>query len=316
MKDLVFKRADVIVGVTTVAFSKNDILVNKLNGLGFRSVKTNLAGKRFERSELIAFLSNCQAAIVGLDQIDEALLERLPNLKVIAKYGVGLDNIDLIACEKHGVEVLHTQGVNKRSVSEMALGFMLSLLRNLYVTSNDLKSGSWNKNGGVQLSDKHIGIIGVGHIGKDLIKLLKPFNCNILVNDIIDLTDFADANGLTVVSKEQIYRQCDVITIHTPQTESTANLLNRNTFAQMKSNAIIINTARGGIVNLEDLKQALISHQIGGAALDVYDTEPPTDTALLNIPNLMNTPHIGGNAREAVESMGQAAIDHLTNYFN
>ncbi|WP_420319322.1 phosphoglycerate dehydrogenase [Ekhidna sp.] len=307
-------KSDIIVGVTTVAFSKNQDLVNHINSLGFKKVKTNIAGKRLQRSELIEFLSDCNAGIVGLDIIDEDLLMSLPELKVISKYGVGLDNIDLRASERLGVHILHTEGVNKRSVSEMALGFILSLLRNLYITSNQLKKGTWNKSGGVQLTEKTVGIIGLGNIGKDLVQLLKPFNCQILINDIIDLGDYAEENGLVIASKQQIFKQADAISVHTPFTPETANLFNKNTFELMKPGAIIINTARGGIVNLDDLKDALKMGHIGGAAIDVYDTEPPTDVELLNIPNLLNTPHIGGNAKEAVQAMGQAAIINLTNY--
>lgn len=305
------KPSDLTIGVTTVAFSKNEILVNELQNLEYGKIKTNVGGNRFSRSELVDFLSDCQGAIVGLDKVDDSLLSDLPNLKIIAKYGVGLDNIDLNACEKHGVKVVHTQGVNKRSVSELALGSILSLLRNVYVTSNDLKNGRWNKNGGRQLSDKVVGIIGLGHIGKDLVELLQPFNCRILVNDIVDQTNYYKENGLYEVTKDVMYEQADVISIHTPLNESTSNLFDKKVFAMMKSNAILINTARGGIINLSDLKWALKSGEIAGASIDVYDSEPPSDIELISIPNLINTPHIGGNAYEAVLAMGRASIDNL-----
>ncbi|WP_084373197.1 phosphoglycerate dehydrogenase [Reichenbachiella faecimaris] len=303
------------VAVTTVAFSKNEQLVNQLNQSGFESIKTNTAGKRFERDELIDYLSDCDAAIVGLDKIDDELLKMLPKLKVISKYGVGLDNIDLKSCESRDITVLHTQGVNRRSVSEMALGFMICLSRNLYTGSNELKLGLWNKNGGQQISGKTIGIIGVGNIGKDLIALLKPFNCTILVNDIIDQADYYAENNLEEVSKSELIRRSDIISIHTPLTEETMYLINKDRLAEMKPSAIVINTARGGIINQNDLKNALKNKLIAGAAIDAYETEPPEDSDLLAIPNLMNTPHIGGNAREAVIAMGHSAIDNLTKFY-
>jgi D-3-phosphoglycerate dehydrogenase len=306
---------EITIGVTTVAFSKNKELVAQLKSLGFLLVKINEDGKRFERADLMKFLVDCEIAIVGLDKVDVELLESLPKLKAISKYGVGLDNIDLLACKSRGVDVLHTQGVNKRSVSEMALGFMLSLMRNLYVTSNQLKEGRWNKNGGVQLSEKTVGIMGMGNIGKDFVRLLKPFNCRNLINDIFDLTEYSKEDDLIVASKEQIFREADAISVHTPLNYETTNLFNEGTFGLMKPGSVLINTARGGIVNLNDLKKALKKGLIGGAAIDVYDTEPPEDTELLSIPNLLNTPHIGGNSEEAVEAMGQAAIYHVTNYF-
>lgn len=306
---------DITVGVTTVAFSKNDALMAQIRSIGFKKVKRNEEFKRFTKSELISYLKDCDAAIVGLDMITEEVLEQLPKLKLISKYGVGLNNIDLEACKNRNVKVLYPKGVNKRSVSEMALGFMISLSRNLYVTSNLLKNDEWHKSGGFQISNKTIGIIGVGHIGKDLVHLLKPFDCNILVNDIIDQEEYYKSNGLTHVTKDELFRQSDIITMHTPLTKQTEQLIRKETIDIMKPSAIIINTARGEIVNLQDLKEGLKSGKIGGAALDVYDAEPPTDKELIGIPNLMNTPHIGGNSREAVMAMGEAAIDYVEDFF-
>ena len=306
---------DITIGVTTVAFSKNDALMAQINSIGFKKVKKNEEFKRFTKEELINFLIDCDAAIVGLDMITANVLEQLPKLKVISKYGVGLNNIDFDACKNFNVQILHSKGVNKRSVSEMALGFMLSLSRNLYVTSNLLKNNNWHKSGGFQLSNKTIGIIGVGHIGKDLVELLSPFNCNILVNDIINQSEYYQRKGLIHVEKEELFKQSDIITIHTPLTKQTEQLIRKDTINIMKASVIIINTARGEIVNLQDLKVGLKNGTIGGAGLDVYDTEPPTDIELLSIPNLMNTPHIGGNAREAVTAMGDAAIANVVNFF-
>ncbi|MEL4307320.1 phosphoglycerate dehydrogenase [Joostella sp. CR20] len=306
----------IVIGVTTIAFSKNEDLISELRSKGFKKVKKNEEGKRFTQSELISFLQDCQAAIVGLDIINEEVLSKLPNLRVISKYGVGLDNIDFDACERYNVKVFFPEGVNKRSVSEMTLGFMLSLCRNLYTTSNLLKNKIWNKSGGIQLSEKTIGVIGVGNVGKDLITLLKPFGCRVLVNDIVSQEEYYLENGLESVSKEEIFSKSDVITIHTPLNEGTMNLFNKEVFLRMKKEAFIINTSRGGVINLNDLKWALKRNEIAGAAIDVYDSEPPEDYELISIPNLMNTPHIGGNSREAVKAMGQAAISNVCNYYD
>ena len=136
-----------------------------------------------------------------------------------------------------------------------------------------------------------------------------------MVNDILDQTDYYKTKKLKKVSKQELYSKADIITIHTPLTEETVNLIRKDTIAMMKPSTIVINTARGEIVNLKDLKEALKSGDIGGAALDVYDTEPPTDKELIQIPNLMNTPHIGGNAHEAVIAMGDAAIENIEQGF-
>ncbi len=301
------------VKVSNISFSLNDYLVNRLKQ-DFPDAEVNAAGKRLKGDELVQYLSGADAVIVGLEQIDAGVLDRLPGIKMISKYGVGLDNIDLDACKQRSVEVGWTGGVNKRSVAEMTLGFMLALSRNLYTTSNDLKQGTWTKSGGTQLTGKTVGIIGLGNIGKELVELLQPFRCKILVNDIADVSDFLLQHAITAVSKEELYAEADIITIHTPFTSETANLFNREAFEKMKRTAILINTARGGIVNETDLKQALTDKLIAGAALDVYEVEPPADMSLLSLPNLICTPHTGGNSYEAVIAMGVSAISHLINY--
>lgn len=303
------------IAITSPSFSNNIILQNELHKY-FIDTKLNSNGKRFNEEELIEYLNDADAIIVGLEKIDDKLLSNLPRLKVISKYGVGLNNIDLEACKKHNITIGWTGGVNRLSVAEMTLGYMLMLCRNLYITSNELKQGIWNKSGGFQLSGKIIGIIGVGYIGKEVIRLLQPFGCTILVNDIIDQNNYYSEHHLQESSKEEIYAQADIITLHTPLDKSTEGMINRSVFSAMKSSAFILNSARGGIINENDLKWALQNHVIAGAAIDAYIEEPPTDSDLLSLPNLICTPHIGGNAREAVEAMGLSAIYHLRKYFN
>lgn len=300
-----------VVGVTAVAFSRDKERVNELKQAFDGEVLINDKQIRFTPDELIPFLKKCDYAIVGLDKITDEVLTQCPNLKIISKYGVGLDNIDFEACDKHNVKVVYPKGVNKRSATEEVIGSAISLLRNLYVTSNLLKKGEWLVQGGKQLTGRIVGIIGIGHIGKDLIEVLKPFNCEILVNDIIDQSDYYKSVGVTEVTKEELYKRSDVITVHTPLTTETTRMLNAQAFELMKDTAIVINCARGGIVDENALKDALINKKIGGAALDVYEKEPASDKELLEIPNLMCMPHIGGNAIEAVQAMGMAAIHNL-----
>lgn len=302
------------IAITSASFSKEDTLVEQLRKK-FDHIKSNPSGKVLYENDLIPFLENTDAAIIGLDQITLKVLDACPRLKFISKYGVGLDNIDQTACEKKGVKIGWSGGINKRSVSEMALGFMISLCRNLYTTSQELSHGNWIKNGGYQLTDKTVGIIGVGNIGKDLISLLKPFNCTILANDIIDQTDYYNKHHITHVDKETLFKKADIVSIHTPLTPETTHLIHAKTLSLMHPNSCVINTARGGIVNLKDLKKALIDNQIKGAALDVYEKEPPSDLELLGLHNLFCTPHIGGNARESILAMGNSAIKHLCTFY-
>ena len=303
------------VAVTSKSFSKNNILINELKKY-FDDVKLNHATKKLNDEELIEFLQDCDGVIIALEDINKYVIDSLPKLKVVSKFGVGLDNIDLEYCEKQNIKIGWVGGINRQSVAEMALGFMLMLIRNLYESSNKLSDGMWDKNGGYSLYGKTIGIIGVGHIAKELIKLLKPFGCKILVNDIINQEQYYKENSLEEVSKECIFKNSDIITLHTPLNSDTKYLINSDSLKLMKKTSFIINTARGDLVNLGDLKYALQNSLIAGGAIDVYDSEPPQDRELLGLENLICTPHIGGNSNEAVLAMGRSAINLLKELLN
>lgn len=303
------------VAVTSKSFSKNEILIEEFKK-NFNEIKLNHSSKKLTDEELIDFLKDCDGAIVALEEFNKKVIDNLPNIKAVSKFGVGLNNIDIEYAKSRNIKIGWEKGVNKQSVAEMTLGFMLMLIRNLYVTSNLLSNGIWQKNGGYSLYNKTIGIIGVGNIGQELINLLKAFNCTILVNDVINQDEYYKNHNLKEVSKEEIFRHSDIITIHTPLNEQTNNLININTLQLMKKSAFLINTARGEIVNLNDLKLALKTNLIAGAAIDVYHEEPPKDLELLCLPNLICTPHIGGNSEEAVLAMGRSAIKQLKDLLN
>ena len=302
------------IAATSPSFSKNKKLQKEVYKY-FPNAKLNLEGKKFSQNELIEFLKDADAVIVGLDPINEEVLNKCPNIKIVAKYGVGLNNIDIELCKKRKISIGWTGGVNKLSVAEMALGFMLMFARNLFIASNELKSGKWNKSAGFQLSGKTVGIIGLGHIGKEIVRLIKPFGCNILANDIVDQDDFFIENNIEKASKQEIFKTCDFVTINTPHNDTTNNMVDINVLKIMKNSAYILNIARGGIINEGDLKHALKNNIIAGAAIDAYSEEPPSDKEFLELPNLICTPHIGGNAKEADEAMGMSAIKHLREFY-
>lgn len=301
-----------IIAVTSKSFSRNQKLIAELKKqFPEAELRLQLKPIGLSREETIEFLSGCEKAIIALEEINDEVLSQLPLLKQISKFGVGLNNIDLSACEKHQVKVGWTGGVNKISVAEMTLGFMLGLSRNLFLSAFHLNEGNWKKDGGFQLSGKTIGIIGIGHIGKEVIRLLNPFNCKILANDILDQTDYYQSVGATKASKEEIYAQSDIITIHTPLNESTKELLCLETFRKFRKKPYIINTARGGIIKEADLKPALEQELISGAAIDAFISEPLDIEEIYSHKRIICTPHIGGNAKEAVQAMGLSAIENL-----
>ncbi|MEM3091175.1 MAG: phosphoglycerate dehydrogenase [Candidatus Pacearchaeota archaeon] len=307
------------IAVSVVSFSNNRELVEELKKY-FPDYTLNNLGRRYTLEELIESLRDADAAIIGLDRINESVLKHCPKLKFIAKHGIGVDKIDFEACEKYGVKVKLQEGINKRSVAELTLGLMLGLIRGAYTSSLELKNNVWNKYGneGRNLSGKTIGIIGVGNIGKDLVSLLKPFECNILVNDIREDSEqkkFYKENNLKEFSKEEIYKFSDIITIHTPLTELTRNMITKREFRLMKPDSFLINTARGEIVNEDDLIWALKNKVIAGAGLDVYSGEIPQNVELLTLKNVYCTPHIGGTSKESILALGYNAIKNLRDYF-
>ena len=300
--------------VTPPAFCKSEYLKSKLSSL-FPNTVYSQKNNYLSESELIGFLKNADAAIIGRDSITKATLEALPQLKIISKYGVGLDNLDIFSIKEKGVELAVTAGTNKRSVAELALSFMLGLCHRTFIGAERIKRGEWIREGGHNLSGKTIGIIGCGNVGKEVVHLLKPFGCVILVCDIEDRSEFCRDQEVTESSIGSLIEKSDIVTLHVPLTDLTRNMIDETVLRKMQANAYLINTSRGAVVNPSALHKALVSGEISGAALDVFCSEPPDDMAFLELPNLMVTPHIGGNSVEAVEAMGQAAIDNLVEFF-
>ena len=181
---------------------------------------------------------------------------------------------------------------------------MLGLCRDVFKSGLKLKKSKQEKEGGFQLSGKTVGIIGCGHIGSDVIKLLAPIECNLLVRDIVDKSNFCRDQGVSESSLEEVIEQSDLISLHVPY------MVDENFLLKIKPTDFLVNTCRGEVVDQNALKKSLEKQTIAGAALDVFIGEPPTDSEFLSLPNLMVTPHIGGNAKEAVEAMGLSAINH------
>lgn len=290
------------VAVTSRSFSKNSILREALSNC-YEHVTFNDSGKTLESDSLIRFLHNHEMAIIGLERITKAVLEQLPQLKVISRFGVGLDTLDLEAIKHHGIRLTYTAGANKRAVAELVIAFAINMLRTLPMANQALLNGQWQQHKGRQLSAKTVGIIGFGAIGQDLAALLKPFGCKILAYDIVV------KQPLTL---ETLLQEADIVTVHLPLNDSTRNLLSAETLSCMKSNAILINTSRGGIIDENAVKCMLKQNLLAGAAFDVFTTEPPQDQELLSLPNFFATPHLGGSTEEAILAMGFAAIDGLS----
>lgn len=298
------------VAVCSRSFSRNPVLRAELSAR-YERVTFNDAGLQLQGAALVEFLRGHDKAITALERIDDFVLSRLPELKVIGKYGVGLDMIDMAAMRRHGKRLGWTGGVNRRSVSELVVAFAISMLRQVPAANREVVNGGWRQHTGGLLSGRTVGIVGCGHVGKDLAGLLKPFGCTILANDIRDYAEFYRAHDIDAVSLEELLRRSDVVSLHLPLDETTQNILGADRLAVMKPSAILINTARGGLVDEAALKAALKDKRIAAAAFDVFTNEPPQDRELIALPNFLATPHIGGSAEEAILAMGRSAIEGL-----
>lgn len=300
------------IAVASRSFSRHPVLRAELLDR-YEIVTFNDAGLSLAGDALVDFLSGHDKAITALEKLDEATLARLPELKVIGKYGVGLDMIDLAALARLGKKLGWTGGVNKRSVSELVIAAAIALLRHIPAGNALVRDGSWRQLMGRQLSQRSVGIVGCGHVGKDLAVLLKAFGCRVLAHDIKDFPDFYAAHDIEPMGLEALLAEADIVTLHLPLDASTQAILPAGRLGLMRPGAILINMARGGLVDEAALKAMLADGRLAGAAFDVFAEEPPTDLELLRLPNMLALPHIGGSAEEAVLAMGRAAIAGLDN---
>lgn len=295
-----------MIAVTSRSFSRHPVLRQELLDR-YEDVRFNDAGLSLRGDELVQFLQGCEKAIVALEPIDDALLERLPELRVISKVGVGLDTVDVAAVERRGIRLAWRPGTNSRSVTELALALVISALRRLPQASEELRRGGWSQPKGTLLSGKTVGIVGFGHAGRDLASLLRPFECRLLVADVQPV----DEPGVEHVELDELLAEADVVSLHVTLDDSTRGLVDRRRLELMKPSAVLVNTARGGLVDEPALAELLREGRLAAAAFDVFALEPPGDSALLGLPNFLGTPHIGGSTEEAILAMGRAAIDGL-----
>jgi D-3-phosphoglycerate dehydrogenase len=233
------------------------------------------------------------ATKVGKEMVDKA-----KKLKLVIRGGVGLDNIDVAYCEKKGIRVMNTPEASSVAVAELTFALMLGLIRNLVKAHTSMQKGEWKKElKGSELYRKTLGIIGLGRIGTEVAKRAKAFGMRVIAFERTPKkTEFAE-----MVSFETLLKESDIITLHVPLTEETANMINKKTINKMKDGVILINTARGGLINEEDLVEALKKGKIKYAGLDVYKNEPPVNSPLLSLENVLLTPHLGAQTYENME---------------
>ena len=298
------------VAVCSRSFSRHPVLRAEL-AARYPDATFNDAGLSLNGDALIDYLRGHDKAVIALEPITDAVLAALPELKVISKFGVGYDKLDLEAMACRGIALGWQGGVNKRSVSELVICFAIDLLRHVSRTDRELRRGEWKLQPGRQLSDRTVGIIGCGHVGKDLAILLRAFGCRLLAHDVLDFAPFYQNHGIEACGLGELLQTADIVTLHLPLDASTENFMSAERLALMHPEALLINAARGGLVDEAALKDMLRDGKLAGAAFDVFAIEPPEDPELLALPNFLATPHAGGSTDEGILAMGRAAITGL-----
>ncbi len=275
-----------------------------LESSGFTVVDPPFPGMLRE-ADLIKWLPGCSAIIAGGEQITAAIMDHAPQLRVIARTGVGYDAVDLEAATSRKIAVTITPGANHESVAEQTFALLLSLTKDLRAHDRSIRAGQWIRSPLPRpLRGMTIGLLGLGRIGRAVAVRARGFGMNVIATDPLTETD----PEIPLVDFEQLLSESDVISLHLPLTESTHGLFNRQTFARMKPGALLINTARGGLIVETDLAEALNSGQLAGAGMDVFESEPPrSDSPLWSIPNLVLTPHMAGLDTLAMSEMARMA---------
>ena len=253
-------------------------------------------------AKLLERLNGCEVLVVrSATKVTKEVIDAGEKLEVIARAGAGLDNIDVKAAEARGIKVFNAPEAPTVAVAELVLAHMLAWARHLPRANSGMKAGRWEKAQlmGSELRGKTLGIVGTGRIGREVGYMAKAFSMNLLVYDTIQTPEFAEQTGAKYVDLDTLFRGSDFMTLHVPLMPETKHMVGKRELELMKSTAVLINTSRGGVVDEGALAEALRTGKIAGACLDVYEREPPRDSPLLKLPNVVLTPHLGASTREA-----------------
>jgi len=295
--------------VTPTSFGRHDPHLKRQLEEAVGEVTYNPTNQPLSSTELRELLPGCHGYIAGLDTIDRPALEAADRLKVIARYGAGVDRVDLAAAKEKGIIVTNTPGANAVSVAELAVGLILALARALPAANAATKAGEWPRLSGISLEGKVAGLLGFGAIGKQVARRLAGFDCTIMAYDPIADAAFAQAHSVQLCPMDEVIRQADFLSLHLPALPETQGMVNRSFLGKMKPGAYLINTARGELVDDAALLAALQGGHLSGAALDVFATEPPAaGNPLLALPQVIATAHMGAHTDGAINAMGRMAL--------
>lgn len=297
--------------ITPRSFGKNNPeLFSRLENAGLEVVR-NKSGAILQEKKLMELIEPCEGIIVGVDPLTRQVLEHGVKLRAISKYGVGVDNIDLEYCKQKGIPVSRTVGANSNAVADYAFALALGVARKICEINTLCHEKDWKKVMGLDVCGKTLGIVGLGAIGKCVARRAKGFSMEILAFDPVWDADFASENEIRQTDIDTICKESDFITLHCILTPETRNLINKRRISLMKKNTIIINTARGELIEGNALLDALKNNQIGGAGLDVFEEEPPVNSEWYTVKNLLMGSHTSSSTFGATELMGNMAVTNL-----
>jgi D-3-phosphoglycerate dehydrogenase len=296
--------------ISSASFGKiNSGPITMLENAGFEPM-LNKSGKKLEFDEFAELIKDATGLIAGTEKITRKLLEKAPKLKVISRYGVGLDNIDLEAARKLGIIVRSTPEAPSQAVAELALALMLNLSRRVAEADRNLRNANWNQLMGRLLAGRTLGIIGLGRIGKKLAKLIQPFDMHLRAYEPYPDADFVRENNIALGTLQDVLSGSDIISLHLPLSDTTFHMIGKKELSLMKKDAIIINTSRGGLIDEEALIGALKNGTIAGAGIDTFETEPYKG-GLTDLDNVVLTCHMGSSALETRKQMELETVNNL-----
>ena len=271
----------------------------------------NPSGKPLSEDELITLLEACDGCIAGLDYYTPKVLESAKNLKVISRYGVGVDRVDLAAAKARNIVVCNTPGANTQGVADLAFALLLAAARRVPVLDRKTKAGQWPRSTGTELYGKTIGILGLGAIGKAVAQRATGFSMKVIAYDPFINREYAAAHNIVSADIDTLIREADFVSLHLPLTEETRHIISADVMRVMKKGAIIVNTARGGLIDETAACEFLASGHLGGMGLDVYEEEPPQKSPLFDLENVVLTPHTSAHTAEATEAMANMSVQNL-----
>lgn len=297
--------------ITPRSYGKTDPTVFTMLEQAGLDVVRNDTGSLFTKEQMLEKIADCDGVIVGVDPLDKDVIAAAPKLKAIAKYGTGVDNIDLDAAKERGIQVSVTTGANCDAVADCAFGMMLAMARKLLTIDSECRQKNWKKITTKDVSGAALGVVGMGAIGKRMIRRAQGFDMKVLAYDPMWDAAFAKQYAVERVTLDEIFARCDFISLHVPLIPATRGMVGEAQLQRMKNDAVLINCARGELIDEDALLGALERREIGGAALDVFVKEPPEDPRWYTLDNILLGSHCAASTTGAARNMGRMATANL-----